>query len=372
MKCLKFCKKNRFLKPGFLNSCKGQIALPALLVVPILLLFAYLLFETAKVSREKIRHQFALDSALFIEMTNQSDHLNRTAYTNGPFPYLIFQEMFDCPPDNYISRSDELDPDTNKECLFDILYEMGAYPMMLNDTGTTAGNDRLDVWKFEFMDRKKDSEDEYENLTDRDLEISSSFELTTYDKISKLDYRKSFAEIVTKVYMGVYHILGDIQEALNSTNKRLTADASFLRKSYYLNAGSCLSGLCAEEAASVILQYKLHTEMKYARRVKTHYKTRPTWTGGTIAAIPKARRFKSERPNGMFQLAIVRANFAGLWRGITTYQPFSMGPNYFDINLNNYGPAVRSTVSIVHPLKEKMEEGVWPNPTPKFVTCIGP
>src|SRR6185312_5166651 len=70
------------------RSRAGQIFIPAMLMFPTLFLFVYLIYETAKLSREKIRHQFALDAAAFVEMTNYSDFLNRTAYVNGAFPHV--------------------------------------------------------------------------------------------------------------------------------------------------------------------------------------------------------------------------------------------------------------------------------------------
>src|SRR3989338_2621014 len=73
---------------------KGQIVIPALFLFPTLMLFVFLIFETAKLSREKIRHQFAVDAAAFVEMTNYSDFLNRSAYVNGAFPMRIFREGF--------------------------------------------------------------------------------------------------------------------------------------------------------------------------------------------------------------------------------------------------------------------------------------
>src|SRR3990167_9990070 len=75
-----------------LGSRRGQIVIPAMLLFPTLFLFVYLIYETAKLSREKIKHQFAMDAAAFVEATNYSDFLNRTAYVNGAFPMRIRSE----------------------------------------------------------------------------------------------------------------------------------------------------------------------------------------------------------------------------------------------------------------------------------------
>ena len=87
----------RFFSLAFVLR-RGQILLPSLFVIPSLLIFVYLLFETTKISREKIRQQFAVDSASFIQMGDYTNLLNRTAYVNGPFPHRIFRERYSCPP----------------------------------------------------------------------------------------------------------------------------------------------------------------------------------------------------------------------------------------------------------------------------------
>src|SRR3989339_619338 len=107
----------------------GQILIPSLFVIPSLLLFVYLLFETTKVSREKIRQQFAVDSAAFIQMGDYTNLLNRTAYVNGAFPYRIFKEQYECPPD----RNWRTTEDGGRECTYDMLYKSGAFPKYKGD-----------------------------------------------------------------------------------------------------------------------------------------------------------------------------------------------------------------------------------------------
>ena len=50
---------------------RAQILLPSVLLAPIFILVIYLLFETAKVSNTKIRHQFALDNAAYSQWTEK-------------------------------------------------------------------------------------------------------------------------------------------------------------------------------------------------------------------------------------------------------------------------------------------------------------
>ena len=107
------------------KSRTGQIVIPAMLLFPTLFLFVYLIYETAKLSREKIKHQFAMDAAAFVEATNYSDFLNRTAYVNGAFPMRIFDEgfkttMIDC---------DQLDGCSGPKSLWEIMCKNGDFPM---------------------------------------------------------------------------------------------------------------------------------------------------------------------------------------------------------------------------------------------------
>ncbi|MFH1726627.1 MAG: hypothetical protein ABII00_18610 [Elusimicrobiota bacterium] len=73
-----------------LRGKRGQIAVAALFVFPILFLFVFLIFETARLSRDKIRQQFALDAGASLESGLYSGYLNRIAYINGPFPDRLF------------------------------------------------------------------------------------------------------------------------------------------------------------------------------------------------------------------------------------------------------------------------------------------
>jgi len=114
---------------------RAQIALPSVMLIPIMLLVIYLLLETAKLSREKVRQQFAVDTAAFAEMTNTSNFLNLASYTNV-FPYKLFREVW--PPE---PKDIELDRDSNivvsggqnfpsAVSRYDIITAAGAFPFM--------------------------------------------------------------------------------------------------------------------------------------------------------------------------------------------------------------------------------------------------
>src|SRR3989338_1050305 len=136
------------------KSRAGQIVIPAMLLFPTLFLFVYLIYETAKLSREKIRHQFAMDAAAFVEMTNYSDFLNRSAYVNGAFPMRIFREgfhetMLDC-----LGR----DPCPGLRPLDDILYDddgnNGVFPRSLSDPAKEKFEDKEPIWDIGYAGRR--------------------------------------------------------------------------------------------------------------------------------------------------------------------------------------------------------------------------
>src|SRR3990167_4268709 len=106
------------------KSRAGQIVIPAMLLFPTLFLFVYLIYETAKLSREKIKHQFAMDAAAFVEATNYSDFLNRTAYVNGAFPMRIFEQGYDDFPAECEGKVEHCEKITYAE----ILYQNGIFP----------------------------------------------------------------------------------------------------------------------------------------------------------------------------------------------------------------------------------------------------
>ena len=112
-----------------LASRAGQILLPSLLVIPSLMLFVYLLYETTKISRAKIQQQFAVDSAAFIQMTDYVNLFNRTAYVNGAFPYRIFKEAYECPPETPMQMASG----SGEKCPYDMLFEAGAIPKSKSD-----------------------------------------------------------------------------------------------------------------------------------------------------------------------------------------------------------------------------------------------
>jgi hypothetical protein len=345
------------------SSC-GQLAIPAVLIVPMLLLFIYLLFETANISSEKIRQQFALDSAVFVEMTNYSDYLNRTAYVNGVFPHRLFEQAFQCPPDDrMIPRSDEKDP----ECMYDIFYSTGSYPKFINKEGNP--NNQA-VWKFRFEKRKKTPD---EDKPEVDLNIQNPkfpeiFELMPHEKVLRLWLSLDNLSQISTIYILTYQMLGQLQQSQRKLYEDLTTDVHLLRKAYYLNAGSCSDSVCAEEAASSIIPLQFKTNLKFIRSVEYWGKV---WEGDAYFAPAIKGKKRDPKPPGAFQLTVLNGGFDAIAEGITVTQSFDLGGNFFNVDLNQFDPQVKNSVTILCPQGD-CRRSVWPDSTPHSLVRMYP
>ncbi|MFA5162137.1 MAG: hypothetical protein WC421_07810 [Elusimicrobiales bacterium] len=367
-----------FAAAKFLNR-KGQLLIPAVLVIPTLMIFVYLLFETAKLSREKIRHQFGVDSAAFIEMTNVSDYLNRMAYVDGPFPARIFKEAFSCPPnDNYVERTDG----APHECLFDILYEMGAFPK--NTGGDDANMDSLDKWPLLFSPGRG------VDLNVEDPQFPSRFDLFKHARMIRLILSWEAAVGIYKLWAQVYMLLGSVEGSQRDVYERLSADFNFFRKSYYLNTSdpdcqrnpsTCGSqGLTA--GPNPFVANRLKTEMKYIHDV--YFAARKFVGGLDPLKVVETNPLIHMPDPGLFQLAVI-SNRDALARignpGVEVYQGWHPPGGYFmkSAEFRRYGcgqtmgtPCVHARVAAQCPRFSSGNNCVWPYPTPKYQTRLYP
>ncbi|MDD2772794.1 MAG: hypothetical protein PHP45_03755 [Elusimicrobiales bacterium] len=358
-----------------LSEC-GQIVIPAVFIFPTMCLFVYLLFETTKLSREKIRHQFAVDSAAFIEMTNYSDYLNRTAYVNGSFPHRIFKEAFSCPPDdNYIERTDG----GQRECLYDVVYEMGGFPKNLDSNDTMM--DQSDKWRIEF------SQGRGVDLNVPDPQFPPQFDLFQHDRMIKLILSWDAAVGIYKLYARVYMLLGSVQDSQKSVYERLTDDHKFFRKSYYLNTGDCQGNpeTCGDQGVSVgynsFKSNVLQTKMHYVNRI---YFAARKFVGGLdpLKVVETQPPIDMTQSNslGLFQLATVsnRSVLTNIGRGLEVYQGWDPPSNYFKVDLKPFNcretgkPCVHARIAAQCPRLTQDNNCVWPDPTPKYQTRLYP
>ena len=366
---------------------KAQILIPAVLVIPSLLIFIYLLFETAKISREKIKQQLALDSAAFIQMGDYTNFLNRTAYVNGPFPYRIFKQLYDCGGEGMgtmIQRSDE----SGEECTFKTFYEAGNFPKYVGDQeGQPPDPKKFDgetKWDIRFDDRFRPG------INTPTPNLDEQLIFITADQASKLMLFWDPAIGFYKQYAQVYSILGSIEASQLSVFERLTDNMNFFRKSFYLNAATkqCLDNpqLCGNDGLSTWIGKKLRVgdiKMHFIKRIKFWAKSRRTSfpPGYDVVYTNPPLDMTQGAPEGLFQLTTVnvgKLNQLKVGYGLEqSWEPGVPSQNYFGVNLNALGTCkttpptcVHATISSECPLSNN--NCVWPFPTPRYQTRLYP
>ena len=380
--------KNRLLNhiPWRPAKRAGQILIPSLFVIPSLLLFVYLLFETTKVSREKIRQQFAVDSAAFIQMGDYTNLLNRTAYVNGAFPYRIFKEAYECPPENPMQMASG----TGEICPYDMLYAAGAFPKSTKDLKgqQPVSLDGDTKWTIEFDAVRTEFATNPSGAANKPV-----FDLITWDQGNKIMLEWGTAIGYYKFYAQVYTLLGSVEESQWTVFDRLTENFNFFRKSYYLNANTaeCVNNpqICGNDGvnspngfAANRLKKGNNFFMHYIQKIMFYAKV---FTGGSLppyylGKTNPAMDMTTMAPNGLFQLAtVLDGNLDSLGRGLDVYQGWDAPNNYFGVKLNILGkcketdkPCVHAMVATQCPQLKSGNNCVWPNPTPKYQTRLYP
>ncbi|MEK7858529.1 MAG: hypothetical protein AAB320_05230 [Elusimicrobiota bacterium] len=367
----------------FLRSRAGQIVIPAMFIFPTLMLFVYLIYETAKLSREKIRHQFAIDAAAFVEMTNYSDFLNRTAYVNGPFPMRIFDEGFKNTPIDCEQKAGCHGP-TN---WFNILKQNGGFPTSLSNK---TSYDQEQLWDigFDGVGSPKNS---------IPPQVSSEFVLTSMADANSWWINWDDANQVYKLYVQIYQLLGSVEDAQYSVLKRLSSGHNFLKKSYWLNTGDPIADADIG-SASFDISASSFKAVPYCHQTMVFHGNKPTGSAFQPWQVYAPEPHKDKNGNtingvslpntidgctGLFQLMWVDPNvlkkmrdpYSGSAygsRGYPVTQRWTAPNNYFNYNFNNQfdggRPMVHVTVAIGVGSKAPGGPGpsVWPNPTPKF------
>ncbi|MDR0735101.1 MAG: hypothetical protein LBG16_05420, partial [Elusimicrobiota bacterium] len=192
------------------GGVKGQITLPALLLIPTILLAIYLLFETTKLSREKIRHQFALDTSAFTELTATSNFLNNLAYSNGAYPFRLFEEYFergkeDILLDEEVVGDDQAGKLKHEISLYDFYYAGGAFPAPPDPKGII----RPEATEWEFHYGKGTQQEAWD--TENPSVNSSSYYDINSELVAKL-YVVPWDIEAVQLYILLYHVLGKIYE----------------------------------------------------------------------------------------------------------------------------------------------------------------
>lgn len=348
---------------NYILNHRAQITIPSVLLIPTILLVIYLLFETTKLSREKIRHQFALDASAFVELTSASNFLNATAYTNGAFPFRLFRENFDA-NDKSIIPDEKANPKGDKNVsIFEFFYEAGAFPGMSDVASSPQTTDT--TWRLRYYGGTR---------SDWETESPSVSEDAVYEITSKRiadGWSADWHLDSIKLYLFMYYLLSQIYENQKKVYDRISKDGEFFRKGYYLNTGNCRLSECGRAGAKEFKDYIASTEAVYIYKIKTYYKDP---VDGTTKEINLDLKADDIFDGKLFQFAFVSKNYKEklkkLYTGIDIEQPFDAPSNYFNVNLKRYKPHTHVRASIQ--CTKENNNCVWPDPTPKYQVRLFP
>jgi hypothetical protein len=386
-------------------------------LIPTFMLFVFLIYETAKLSRVKIRHQFAVDAAAFVEMTNYSDFLNRSAYVNGAFPMRIFWEGFHDTKMDCMGRDPCPAPpiSTAPAPLSEILFADGAYPRSTQVSADGSADAFKDVaaslpsWQIRFGGIRSYMNDPEPSVNSSNSNCSGKcVEIITMNTAKYWNINWEDATQVYKLYVQIYQLLGSVESAQFSVLKRLAGQHNFLKKSYWLNTGG--DGALAEAEALVQSLNKADTSSggSFENAVKIECTQKVYFHGNQLVhswAQPY-QTWASQPPPGesspignissdcngggdLFQVVWVKqskldslaAPTGDGSRGWPVMTSYTVGDNYFKVGLDslmrndtksgceNGGPCVRATVSVAG---FGASPSVWPNPTPKYQVRLYP
>ncbi len=390
-------------RPRSRLSRAGQIVIPAMLIFPTLFLFVYLIYETAKLSREKIRHQFAMDAAAFVEMANYSDFLNRSAYVNGAFPMRIFEEGYAGFPADCAGKV----ANCQQKSYASILFDNGAFPHLGGQyidghtPETSATFTGKTSWTIEYgynSDGSPTSIAPQSNRTTMNENPPQSVEpfvLFSLNDANHFWHSYQLATEIYKLWYQVYSLLGSVEDAQYQVLTRLTGGPpphSFLQKSYWLNTGDSPNDAAQlattfgnqlgnfNGAVGVLCQQTLLYCGNQHLGGTGLQPYRPECANPVIQLQSSAGcgGDMSGGSGGLFQLVYVKqqmisnlntphggGNYPGLSLMMNWTYPSS---NYFNVNwgqeFGSAGPQLHTTISLSG--DPKNAPAVWPDPTPLF------
>ncbi len=371
---------------------RGQILIPALLMFPTLMLFVYLIYETAKLSREKIRHQFAIDSAAFVEMTNYSDFLNRTAYVNGAFPMRIFYEGFHSTTLTNMGKTN-CDAAVNQYAtggslaIDDLLYGEGTFPRDPSYATSNTEAPGSASWKIAYdpasvrgpnlntaTPTNFDSSNAHTDSTGKNCGGTPCLTLISEQTANCWNINWTDATQVMNLYVQIYQLLGSVESAQFSVLQRLSSGHQFFTKSYWLNLGTQEALSQAQGVqfppVSFTSQVQMHCVPKifyYANKLISGNPYQPYGIFNNSPGTGMASTISG--CDGLFQLATVNPSAIqsaeGGWPASITWTP---PQNSFNVPL---GQATVHATASLWPGADN-EAAVWPDPTPHFQTRLHP
>ncbi len=383
-----------------LKNKKAQIVLPAILLIPTILLVIYLLFETAKLSRFKIRNQFALDSAAFIELTSYSNFLNAVAYTNGAFPFRVFRENMtqEIPPEEGSGA-------TERMTYYDLFYQAGAFPAMAEVNSNPSDN--AGKWELKYKEAEGDQQKIEEgvgrpkdwNSENPKVDASQKYGINSKDIVTKYKYvYRSDEENNTNqaanntsnaedendaekdngifdpvtLYLVVYKMFENIYESQKKVYERLTEDGEFFRKSYYYNSSSCEMNKCGKDAVKTFKDYKLGLESVRLDNINWWWRLDGDAEPAVLTFDSGNDRYKKFMP--LYQFSYLdkntRSKMKKLYTGVDIREVIEPPDNYFRVNLKKYVQKLHVRAALQ--CTNESNNCVWPNPTPKYQVRLFP
>ena len=386
-----------------LRNKKAQIVLPAILLIPTILLVIYLLFETAKLSRFKIRSQFALDSAAFIELTSYSNFLNAVAYVNGAFPFRVFRENM---RDTVQKGNPEAEgPDTIT--YYDLFYQAGAFPAMGEGNLNANPKESAGRWELKYKEAPSDNSDDITlgrgrpknwNTDNPKASESTEYGLNSRDLVENYDYfflmkdeesgssqggnnndNEEETGIMAPItlYIAVYKMFENIYESQKKVYERLTDGGEFFRKSFYYNSSSCKLSQCGKEGVKAFKDYSLELESVRLDKMAWYYKAKDLssgYTSGVEKLLFETSNEKYKKFMPLYQFSYLTKNTRNkvkkMYTGLDIREPIIPPDNYFRVNVKRYAQKLHVKAAIQ--CTNESNNCVWPNPTPKYQVRLFP
>lgn len=350
---------------------KAQIVLPAILLIPTILLVIYLLLETTKLSREKIRHQFAVDTAAFTELTSATNFLNATAYTNGAFPFRLFRENFQ-PTDKVFGT--KTNPDQKELSMYELFYRGGAFPALGDDGDWNSEPKVSDTeWELKFYTEESPEREGWNTANPPNINDDTFYPIMSKNYAD--NYAIGWNPDAVKLYVLIYYFLSQIYEDQKTAYQKMSKEGEFFRKGYYLNVGaaSCKLSECGKEGAKVLKNYQVQTEPVYIKKIKFYF-VEPSDYSDESKEIQFDLEEQGMFDGKLYQYSYVTRSYLNklkqLYKGIGVTQSFKAPSNYFNVNLEKYHP--RTHVRVAVQCTKESNNCVWPNPTPKYQVRIFP
>ena len=376
-----------------LQERRAQILLPAVLLAPIFILVIYLLFETAKVSMYKVRHQFALDASAYAQMSSASTYLNAVAYVNGG---LAHRNMYDYA--EYTLDPAPSNTSGEKITIFDLFYKGGAFPAIGPDYETGLSPrpaPEATSWGLKYYtgdevdgignsvepsgDRTDWMKEDPKEPGDKDIIPIMSKQLTDMVFFSLVNKESPTVGALSN-YIATYGYLGDIYDSQDYAYKDSVKNARFFREAYFLNSpDGCKRDECARQSAAQIAPF-----LNWATKPFRIANIRIYATEG-VEGVPgeqfHARSYHHDfsmeelMNKKMFQFAYLppetRNKLRMLSRGVLLKQSITLPQNRFNIHLEQkYKPYVRNRMVLSCP--HNGNNCIWPDPIPKYSITLEP